>query len=354
MDGQKPDENLPVTDKNDVWRAAIVQVAPVIGNNITTTSNEMQTSTEEGDQNTHSTKSDAHMKDGWESDSELAATILADDGDVSLASNNKRLDPLSQKLYDEAQEEKRKAAAIAASCHQTQETQETTTNVKETAMVIDDDSNPPPQLKDYNMKIVFPKGQNSKKQMTTFVSKMHDKEERLTIRAFDSQKSLKFMRLLIAEDLPKDQAQFDQYLVPAWDQKNQDGTTVVLRVSTEHSHPTWKRILQKEIKSQKLQIRLHQLESLEMKVVGILLRKIPSETHLGCFAEYIETMSGKETMKVELFRVYPSAKVKTDAVGMRTNRSEASEIDTMLQKMFPIMSKGTVYVSYVQELSENQ
>lgn len=79
-------------------------------------------------------------------------------------------------------------------------------------------------------------------------------EGRLAIKAFDAQKLLQHMRLLIVEDIPKEKRKLEQRLALAWGQKSQGGATAAVQVSTECSHPKWKKILQKEIQSQKPQI----------------------------------------------------------------------------------------------------
>jgi transcriptional regulator of heat shock response len=212
------------------------------------------------------------MTDSWEDNDNMTILNQVNPDDASLASNVKRLDPLSQRLWKQKQDELRKSTEISASCHQSP-ANETLQEINEDIATVIKESMPPPRTKVYNMKLVFSKDQSSQKRVTKFITKMMDTDDNFMITVFDYSKSEENLRLLIAVDIPTKKSVFNHYMVPIWDKKNKEGSMIVMQVTTIYSHVQWKHIMEPEVKSRKIQIRLHNLESLETKAIRFFLRR---------------------------------------------------------------------------------
>ena len=121
---------------------------------------------------------------------------------------------------------------------------------------------------------------------------------------------------------------------------------IVFHCETQYSHVKWKNILNDKLKITKTQIRLHPLDSIEMKAVG----------H---FTEYIGGLACQALPKIELFWAYPKVQVgfgdavKTEVMAVCMSKEHASTVDLALSQIFPISSEGEVYVSFVQDLDEH-
>ena len=200
----------------------------------------MQPSMTEGNQNNIFLGEDIMMKDRWEDHGNINDLSLNDTANSLLASKSKRSDTMLQSTWEEGKQAELKGDEdIAASCHQSQGTQESEINHEDEKdkvdMVIEDSMLPLP-TKEYNMKLVFPKEQNSQKQISKLITNMMDKDNCFMIKVFNHKKSAQYMRLLIAQDIPTEQSEFNQYMVPIWDKQTELDYDLDVRKYTAYSH----------------------------------------------------------------------------------------------------------------------
>jgi hypothetical protein len=100
-------------------------------------------------------------------------------------------------------------------------------------------------------------------------------DKRMAIEQFDSQnEAFKDKPICVFEDLPEMEDKMAAYFPSVHDKKNKDGTSIVLRLSTEHSLADWRRLLEKDSNVQhlKLYLGVHKLHQQKQKLLDSLIR----------------------------------------------------------------------------------
>jgi hypothetical protein len=116
----------------------------------------------------------------------------------------------------------------------------------------------------------------------------------------------------------------------------------------------WRKTLQKEQRVQdlKLYIGIHKLSSTETQIIGFIDQKLPEATHINHYEELLKSKLSAAAPEFAIERIYPKTmcgfdvSVKTDVLGIRACKSEATEADTMKKKILPPRTEGEYYVSF--------
>jgi hypothetical protein len=93
-------------------------------------------------------------------------------------------------------------------------------------------------------------------------------------------------------------------------------------------------------------------------MISFLMHKLPSETHLHCFGDYLQQIATKTMPKIELTHAFPKTQagfnntVKTEVVAIKPDKDHASATDLILTWLFPASPTGEMYVSFIQGMEE--
>jgi hypothetical protein len=115
-------------------------------------------------------------------------------------------------------------------------------------------------------------------------------DKHMAIKQFDSQnEAFKDKPICGYEDLPEKEDKMAAYFPSVHDKKNKDGTSIVFRLSTEHSLADWRRLLEKDsnVKHLKLYFGVHILPSTETKIIGFINQKLPETTFINHYEDYL-------------------------------------------------------------------
>jgi hypothetical protein len=248
----------------------------------------------------------------------------------------------------------------APSCHQSHNSAaliDMHDSKMETATVIAEFNTPPTPMKDYKIKMVCPKNKDSQDMMSDFICNMF-KQDKVTIYAYDPTNSDNYPNLCISKDIPNALVEFSKYFAKMWDSWNKSGTTIAFQISSTHHHVKWKQILHDEICKTKVKIRLLNLDSIDIKMIGFLMCKLPSETHLHCYGDYLKEINPETMPKIKLACTYPKTQagfdkvVKTKLVVVKTSKEHADATDLILTQLLPASPMGEMYVSFQQGMDE--
>ena len=177
----------------------------------------------------------------------------------------------------------------------------------------------------------------------------------MVIEQFDSQnEAFKDKSICCFEDLPETEDEMAAYFPSVHDKKNKDGTSIVFRLSTEHSHVEWKKLLEKDSNVQhlKLYFGVHKLPSTETKIIGFINQKLPETTFINHYEEYLQSQLLADDPAIAVERIFPKTEsgfngvTKTDVLGIRACKSEAEAADKMMKKLLPPQAEGEYYVSF--------
>jgi hypothetical protein len=119
-----------------------------------------------------------------------------------------------------------------------------------------------------------------------------------------------------------------KFFLKVYDTRNKKGTSIVFRITTEHSHIEWRKLLEdeKSIQDLKLYIGEYKLESTETQIIGIVIQKHPEMTHTRHFETTIMKKLAVGSLKQVVERIYPKSAsgfenpVKTDVLAIRVKQ----------------------------------
>ena len=154
------------------------------------------------------------------------------------------------------------------------------------------------------------------------------------------------------DDLPDTDEGREHYFRPIQDKRNKKGTSLVFRISTEHSHVEWRKHMEKEAQESQLYVGIHKLESTETEITGFIAQKHPAMTHLNRFETALMMKLPKETPKLVIERAFPKTTggferpVKTDVLAIRVCKTDAKVVGKALVRLLPPKPEGEHYVSY--------
>jgi hypothetical protein len=118
-------------------------------------------------------------------------------------------------------------------------------------------------------------------------------------------------------------------------------------------------LLTADLKKWNIRMMEHELGSVETKVVGFLARKLPKVTHLRRFTAFLKQQLPMTTPQFVLQVMYPKmttgfdSSMKTEVVGVRTTKEDATAVDAAFARLFPADTTGEFYVSFLQETEED-
>jgi hypothetical protein len=110
----------------------------------------------------------------------------------------------------------------------------------------------------------------------------------------------------------------------------------------------WRKTLQKEQRVQdlKLYIGVHKLSSTETQIIGFIDQKLPEAMHINHYEELLKSKLSAAAPEFVIKRFFPMTTSgfdvpgKTDVLGIRACKSEATEADMMMQKLLPPRTEG--------------
>jgi hypothetical protein len=125
-----------------------------------------------------------------------------------------------------------------------------------------------------------------------------------------------------------------------YDKKNKDGTSIVFRLSTKHSHVEWKKLLEKDPGAQNLKLYLgvHKLPSTKTTLIGFINQKLPETTFINHYEEYLQSQLLADDPVIAVERIFPKTEngfdgvTKTNVLGIRVRKSDAEAADKMMKK----------------------
>jgi hypothetical protein len=91
---------------------------------------------------------------------------------------------------------------------------------------------------------------------------------------------------------------------------------------------------------------------METQIIGFIDQKLPEATHINHYEELLKSKLSAAAPEFAIERIYPKTmcgfdvSVKTDVLGIRACKSEATEADTMKKKILPPQTEGEYYVSF--------
>jgi hypothetical protein len=133
-------------------------------------------------------------------------------------------------------------------------------------------------------------------------------DKRMAIKQFDSQnEAFKDKPICGYEDLPEMEDEMAAYFPSLHDKKNKDGTSIVFRLSTEHSLADWRRLLEKDsnVKHLKLYFGVHKLPSTETKIIGFINQKLPETTFINHYEDYLQSQLLADDPAIAVERIFP-------------------------------------------------
>jgi hypothetical protein len=95
------------------------------------------------------------------------------------------------------------------------------------------------------------------------------------------------------------------------------------------------------VRDLKLHFGRHKLESTDTCIIGFMANKIPTVTHMDHYEKAIQMKLPKGTPPFALKWIHPKiqggfeATVKTDVIGIRVCKSDATVVDKAFAKLFP-------------------
>jgi hypothetical protein len=116
----------------------------------------------------------------------------------------------------------------------------------------------------------------------------------------------------------------------------------------------WRKTLQKEKRMQelKLYIGVHKLYSTDTQIIGFIDQKIQEVTHINHYEALLQSKLSAAAPKFAIKWIYPKTtngfdvSVKTNVLGIRACKSEATDADIMMQKLLPPRLEGEYYISF--------
>jgi hypothetical protein len=195
----------------------------------------------------------------------------------------------------------------------------------------------------YQMKLSTYKS-NATRKLLKVIKIMFSKELRMEIELHDSMnEDFESKPICSIDEFPETDEETAAYFPSIYDNKNKDGTAIVFRLNSERSHVDWRKTLQKEQRVQdlKLYIGVHKLSSTETQIIGFIDQKLPEATHINHYEELLKSKLSADAPEFAIEWVYPKTtsgfdvSVKTDVLGIRACKSEATEADTMMKKLLP-------------------
>jgi hypothetical protein len=195
----------------------------------------------------------------------------------------------------------------------------------------------------YQMKLSTYKP-NATSKLFKVVKIMFSKEPRMEIELHDSMnKDFELKLSCSIDELPETDEETVAYFPSIYNNKNKDGTVIVFCLNREQSHVDWRKTLQKEqqVQDLKLYIGVHKLSLTETQVIGFVDQKLPEATHINHYKELMKSKLSAAAPKFAIKWIYPKTtsgfdvSVKTDVLGIRACKSEATEADTMMKKLLP-------------------
>jgi hypothetical protein len=295
---------------------------------------------------------DKDKEDLEESESGMAETAEKRDGagdDASLASGGETAAFSSFTMTQET---------TVSPCHQTMEnsdmemsSDEEEDNEIKTIIVSEASSR---NKRFYQMKLSTYKS-NATSMLIKVVKIMFSKEPRMEIELHVSMnKDFEAKPICSIDELPETEEETAAYFPSIYNNKNKDGTAIVFRLNSEQSHVDWRKTLQKEQRVQdlKLYIGVHKLSSTETQIIGFIDQKLPEATHINHYEELLKSKLSAAAPEFAIERIFPKTTsgfdvpVKTDVLGIRACKFEATEADMMMQKLLPPRTEGEYYVSF--------
>jgi hypothetical protein len=256
--------------------------------------------------------------------------------------------PLSTVVEDDDNKEE----ALPPPFHQTQgsvNADEDDNATEETATIIASEDGI--KRREYQMKLSTPKKVN----MTTLmnvVKEMMELDPNMEVKVYDASKTGKEEDILSPDEIPESEAARAIYFQKGHDKKHKEGTSIVFRTSTEHSHVKWRQLMDYDVKELKLYIGEHKLASTDTAIIGFFARKNPHMTHPARYEKYIMSRLPMGTPTLTIERIHPKVMggfqetVKTDVFAVRVCKTDSITVDTELTALLPPNKEGEYYVSF--------
>jgi hypothetical protein len=133
------------------------------------------------------------------------------------------------------------------------------------------------------------------------------------------------------------------YFQPIPNKRNKNGTSIVFRIFTEHSHVTWRQHMEQDIKEYNLYIGVHKLESTEMEIIRFPTQNHPEMAHFSQCKIVLMSQLPKGTPKLVIECIFPKMMdgfkepMKMDVLTIRVCKTDAKVVDeagrTILHKL---------------------
>jgi hypothetical protein len=79
----------------------------------------------------------------------------------------------------------------------------------------------------------------------------------------------------------------------------------VPKTSSKYHDIKWKHILQEKICKAKVKVKVHQMDSIDTKMIGFLMCKLPSEMNLCQFGDHLQQTAPETMPNIKLAFAFP-------------------------------------------------
>jgi hypothetical protein len=256
--------------------------------------------------------------------------------------------PLSTVVEDDDNKEE----ALLSPSHQTQgsvNADEDDAATEETATIIASEDGI--KRREYQMKLSTPKKVSMKTLMNVVRERM-EFDPNMEVKVYDASKNDEEENILTPDEIPETEVARAIYFQKVHIKKHKEGTSIVFRTSTEHSHVEWRQLMNYEVKELKVYIGEYKLASTDTAIIGFFARKNPHTTHPARYEKYIMLRLPMGTPTLTIKCIHPKVTggfeetVRTDIFAVRVCKTDSITVDTEMNVLLPPNKEGEYYVSF--------
>jgi hypothetical protein len=107
------------------------------------------------------------------------------------------------------------------------------------------------------------------------------------IHAYDRSNASELWPLACTDDIPTDDTTVQSYFVHSTFNQQRTSVSTIFRVTSQHSHVEWRKLLAEYTSQHRILIKHHKLDALETTCIGFLAKKHPHFTHLNHFEAFL-------------------------------------------------------------------
>ena len=207
----------------------------------------------------------------------------------------------------------------------------------------------PKDLKQYQMKLSIPT-RNVMDSLIGIICRMMQQDMSMVLHTLDAMnKKGEKDNITFFEDLPEMEEEGKPYFWQVHDNKHQNGTSIICQVTLEYSHVKWQMLLKSAVMEQKLYIRVHKLDLMEMQIIGFMAQKHPEETHINRYKSYLKEKLPAGMPKFAIEWIYPKMTSRFDSMVKMDVlvKMDTGTVDEVMTQLLPPQPEGEYYVSFM-------